>query len=152
MRGFVLGAASLAILGAAWGQPVGAQEVIQDRETIRACLCQQQALTTLFGAVQERQQNYEASQKTLASLNQELETRRAQIDVYNDAQVDAYKQLLARSDQAAIALADEATPSFNDAVTRYNEALAGYTTQCGGKSFNQTVYRAVQATLSCPKP
>ncbi len=151
MRAYVFGAVSLAFIGAAWGGPVAAQAVIDDRETIRACLCAQQRVTELYGALQERQRDYQNSQQTVARLNNELATSRAHINVNNEAEIDNYKQLLAQSDHAAISLADEATPSYNDAVTRYNEALADYTTRCGGKSYNQVVYSDVQATLVCPK-
>jgi len=139
----------IAALGAG---PARAQDVLADPTEIRACLCTQQAVTALADILHERQQAYESSQKRLAALNSELETRRAQINVYDDAQVQAYKQLLQQRDSAATAFAEEATPSYNAAVARYNEALGGYTVNCAGKSYDGTAYRSVQATLACPKP
>jgi deoxyribodipyrimidine photolyase len=152
MRGFTLGAASLVLVGMAALSPLAAQEVIKDPVMVRSCLCEQRQLSALLGTVNDRRQAYEASQQNVDKLNQELAQRRDQINVYSDSDVDAYKQLLAQSDRAAITLADQATPSYNDAVTRYNDALASYNTRCGGKSYDQAVYSAVQATLACPTP
>lgn len=152
MRGVVIRALSLTVLAVAGIGPAGAQAVIKDPGAVGACLCQQQSLATLLDALHERQQNYETSQKALASLDSELEARRGRMDVYNDTEVQAYKQLLQRRDDAATAFAGQVTESYNAAVDRYNQALAGYNGSCAGKSFDQTVYNAVQATLSCPKP
>ena len=152
MRGVVLRTLFLAGLTVAGIGPAGAQALIKDPEAIGACLCQQQNLAALLDALHARQQKYDTSQQALASLNAELETRRARMDVYNDADVQAYKQLLQRRDDAAAAFAGEVTQAYNDAVNRYNEALAGYNGSCAGKSFDQTVYSAVEAKLSCPKP
>jgi len=152
MRSAALGAVSFALLGAVCAEPIAAQTVIKDPATVRACLCAQQQVAALFGTVQQTRQDYENSQKTLADLNQQLETRRAQMDVYNDADVESYKQLLAQSDRAAVALADQATPSYNDALTRYNAALSDYTARCGGKSYDQAVYNSVETGLICAKP
>ncbi len=152
MRGVVIRTLSLAGLAVAAIGPAGAQAPISDPGAIEACLCRQQSLATLLDALRARQQNYDDSQKALAALNAELETRRAGMDVYNDAAVQAYKQVLQRRDAAASAFAGEVTQSYNDAVNRYNDALAGYNGSCAGKSFDSTVYSAVQAKLSCPKP
>jgi hypothetical protein len=152
MRGVVIRALSLAGMAVAWVGPAGAQEVIKDPGAVGACLCQQQNMTALLDALHERQQNYETSQKALASLDSELEARRARMDVYNDAEIQAYKQLLQRHDDAAAAFAGEVTQSYNAAIERYNEALAGYNGNCAGKSFDQTVYNTVKPALSCPKP
>jgi hypothetical protein len=152
MRGVVIRALSLAGMALAWVGPAGAQGVIKDPGAVGACLCQQQNMIALLDTLHERQQNYESSQKALASLDSELEARRARMDIYNDADVQAYKQLLQRHDDAAAAFAGEVTESYNAAIERYNQALAGYNGSCAGKSFDQTVYNSVQATLSCPKP
>lgn len=152
MRSLILGAAALVLLGPAAISPSAAQEVIKDPSLVRSCLCEQEQLTALLGTVNERRQAYEAGQQNVDKLNQELAQRRSQIDVYSESDVDAYKQLLAQSDQAAITLADQVTPRYNDAVTRYNDALASYNTRCGGKSYDHAVYSAVEATLACPTP
>jgi hypothetical protein len=152
MRGVVIRALSLTSLAVAGIGPAGAQAVIKDPAAVGACLCQQQSLAALLDALHERQQNYETNQKALASLDSELEARRSKMDVYNDADVQAYKQLLQRRDDAAAAFSGDTTQSYNAAVDRYNQALAGYNGSCAGKSYDPTVYSTVQATLSCPKP
>src|SRR5579862_6530035 len=101
MRAVAIGALSLVgVAVVATGLAV-AQEVIKDPAAVGACLCQQQDLTTLLDALHERQENYDSGQKALAALESELEARRAKMDVYNDADVRAYKQLLERHDAAA---------------------------------------------------
>ncbi len=152
MRGVVIGALSLAGVAVAGIGSAGAQAVIKDPGAVGACLCQQQSVSALLDTLHERQQNYEAKQKELAALDSELEARRAKMDVYNDADVTAYKQLLQRHDDAAAAFTGEVTQSYNAAVERYNEALTGYNGSCAGKSYDPTVYSRVQASLSCPKP
>lgn len=150
MRSVFIRALSLTFL-AAGANPAAAQVVIKDPGTIGYCLCQQRDLTTLLDAVHERQQNYENGQKALAALDSELATRRAAVNVYNDADVQAYKKLLQRRDDAAAAFA-ATTEAYNASVNRYNQARGAYDGRCAAKSFDQTVYNTVQANLSCPKP
>jgi hypothetical protein len=156
MRSILVGAltlAALAALAAAAGTVARAQTVVSDLGTIRACLCAQQSVIGLQGAVTERRQNYAASQKALASLTNQVATRRAQINVYNDSEVAAYKQLLEQRDAAAAAFAGDVTQSYDAAVARYNQAVAGYNSSCAGKSYDQAVLGRVQAEqFSCPKP
>jgi len=151
MRGVVVGALSLAGLVLGWNSTTGAQ-TISNPEAVRACVCQQQSLATLLDDVHTRQQSYDNGQKKLASLNSALEAQRTKMDIYNDADVQAYKKLLQRRDDAAAVFTGETTQSYNAAIARYNEAMGGYNGNCGGKSFDPDVYAKVQAALSCPKP
>jgi hypothetical protein len=141
----------LVLLIAAGANPAAAQALIKDPGTIGYCLCQQQSLATLLDSVRAHQQEYDNGQKGLASLNSELAARRPAVDVYNDADVQAYKALLQRRDDAAAAF-DNTTDTYNAAVSRYNQARGDYNGRCGGVSFDQTMYNTVQANLSCPKP
>lgn len=152
MRSVVIGALSLTGLALAGIAPAGAQEVIKDADAVRACLCQDQTLATLQDTLRERQQNYDNSQKALADLNSALDAQRAKMDVYNNADVEAYKALLQRRDDAQAAFTNEVTPSYNAAIQRYNAARDGYQGSCAGKSYDPTVYNAVQPTLACAKP
>ena len=152
MRGVVIGALLVTGLALAGIGPVGAQEVIKDADAVRACLCQDQTLATLQDTLHERQQNYENSQKALADLNSELDAQRAKMDVYNNADVEAYKALLQRRDDAQATFTNAATPSYNAAIARYNAARDGYQGSCAGKSYDPTVYNAVKPTRACAKP
>ncbi len=151
MRSVVVRALSLALLIAAGSNPAAAQALIRDPGTIGYCLCQQQSLAKLLDAVREHQQDYENGQKALAALKSELAARRPAVNVYDDADVQAYKELLQRRDDAAAAFANTAD-TYNAVVNRYNEARGDYNGRCAGASFDQTVYNTVQANLSCPKP
>jgi peptidoglycan hydrolase CwlO-like protein len=152
MRGVIIGALSVTGLALAGIGPLGAQEVIKDADAVRACLCQEQTLATLLDSLHERQQNYENSQKALADLNSALDAQKAKMDVYNNADVEAYKALLQKRDDAATAFANDATPSYNAAIQRYNAARDGYQGSCAGKSYDPIVYNAVKPTLACAKP
>ncbi len=130
-----------------------AQAVVTDPGTIRACLCAQQSVIGLQGAMTERRKNYDDSQKALASLNNQVATRRAEINVYDDSEVAAFKALLQQRDAAAAAFAGDSTRSYDAAVARYNQAVASYNSSCAGKSYDRAALNAVQAApLSCPKP
>lgn len=151
MRNVIIGALSAILLGMAGADPAAAQAVVKDPAAIGVCLCEQQRLKTLLDALNERQQTYETSQKALASLDSELEALRTRMNVYSDAEVEAYKRLLAQRDAAAASVGD-ATQSYNAAVARYHQSFVDYNGSCVGKSFDQAVLNTVQATLSCPKP
>jgi hypothetical protein len=151
MRSVVMRALSLVLLIAAGTNPAAAQALIKDPGTIGYCLCQRQSLAALLDAVQAHQRDYDAGQKALASLDSELAARRPAVNVYNDADVQGYKELLQRHDDAAAAFANT-TDTYNASVNRYNQARDDYNGRCGGVSFDQTMYNTVQANLSCPKP
>jgi hypothetical protein len=152
MRKMTVGALSLVSIAAVWAGPTAAQDVVRDPGVIRSCLCARQSVTALLETLRERQQTYEASQKALASLNNDLEAQRGKIDVYSSAEVDTYKQLLQKRDGAAAAFNGEITASYNAAISRYDQALGGYNANCAGKSYDGAAYSAAQAGLSCPKP
>ena len=151
MRSVTVGALSLAGLALGWNGMAGAQ-TIGNPEAVRACICEQQNLAALLDEVHARQQSYDNGQKELASLTSELEAQRTKMDIYNDADVQAYKKLLQRRDSAAGVFTGETTQNYNAAIARYNEAMGGYNGNCSGKSFDPDAYAKVQAALSCPKP
>ncbi|HEV8016483.1 MAG TPA: hypothetical protein VGP48_13175 [Stellaceae bacterium] len=143
------GAAALGVLLAA-GMPARAQ-VVSDPTVIRSCLCEQQFVTALQDNVGARRQTLEASQRSQASLVNQVETRRAQINVYDNNELDAFKKLLQQRDNASAATA-AATDSYDDAANRYNQAVAGYNAHCAGRSYDENVLHQAQATLACPRP
>jgi hypothetical protein len=153
MRGVVIMALSLAVpIGAAGGSSAEAQAVVKDPAAIGFCLCQQQRLDTDLAALRERQQTYDSSREALEAMNRDLAARRGKVNVYDNAEVDAYRQSLEKRDSAAAAYSNDATPSYNAAIARYNQSLSDYNGACAGKSFDQTAYNTARTTLSCPKP
>lgn len=152
MRNLVLIGTLLAAAGGIAVPPAAAQALINDPTAIAQCLCESQRLDTLQQTTDQRRQSYQTGQQSLASLDRELDSRRSSMNVEDPAQVDAYKQLLQQHDSAAAALPDHLIPDYNAAVARFNAARSDYDARCAGKSFDQTAYDRVQATLSCPKP
>lgn len=152
MRSMMIIGMSIAVIAASGAAPTKAQDLVKDPVEIGFCVCEHQTLTALLDTLHQRQQSYDSSRQALATLDQELATRRSQMNVYDAGQIDAYKQLLQRRDHAAAVLSDDITPDYNAIVARYNAAFSNYNARCAGKSFDQTVYNRVEATLSCPKP
>jgi hypothetical protein len=142
---WVIGALSLA------GATLAAAQVVSDPNAIRSCLCQQQFVVTLQDGVAARRQVLESSQRSQASLANQVDTRRAQINVYNSAELDAFKQLLQQRDDAMAATV-AATGSYDELAERYNQSVAAYNASCAGRSYDGDVLRQVQATLACPRP
>jgi hypothetical protein len=149
MRTIVCGALALGLLSGFGNLPVSAQ-VISDPNAIRSCLCEQQFVLDLQDSVAGRRQVLESSQRTEASLNNQVDTRRAQINVYDSSELDAFKQLLQQRDQSIAATADVAK-NYDDAAERYNQAVATYNATCAGHSYDETVLRQAKATLACPR-
>ncbi len=132
--------------------PAEAQDVIKDPAIIGSCLCERQALDSLFAAMDRRRRSYDSNRQAVAALDRELALRRRQINADDKTQIEAFTQLLKQRDAAAAALADATAPDYNAAVGRYNAESPLYNTRCSGKSFDQTIYNRVEAALSCPKP
>ena len=149
MRTIVCGAVALGLLSCLADLPASAQ-VISDPNTIRSCLCEQQFVLDLQDGVASRRLALESSQRSQASLANQVDTRRAQINVYDSAELDAFKQLLQQRD-ASIAATASATQTYDDAAERYNQAVATYNASCAGHSYDENVLRQAKATLSCPR-
>ncbi|HWE76594.1 MAG TPA: hypothetical protein VG328_25745 [Stellaceae bacterium] len=149
MRTIVCGALALGLLSGLGTLSVSAQ-VISDPNAIRSCLCEQQFVLDLQDSVAGRRQALESSQRTQASLANQVETRRAAINVYDSRELDAFKQLLQQRDQSIAATAD-VTKNYDDAADRYNQAVATYNATCAGRSYDQIVLTQAKATLSCPR-
>ncbi len=149
MRTIVCGALALGLLSGFGNLPVSAQ-VISDPNTIRSCLCEQQFVLDLQDSVASHRQALESSQRTEASLDNQVSTRRAQTTVYDNSELDASKQLLQQRDQSIAATAD-AAKNYDDVAARYNQAVATYNATCAGHSYDETVLRQAKATLACPR-
>ena len=150
MRNLVRGAGALGLLFCVGMQPAAAQ-IVTDPNTIRTCLCEQQFVTALQDNVATRRLALESSQRNQNSLANQVDTRRAQINVYDNSELDAFKKLLQQRDDAIAATAAE-TQRYDDAAQRYNQSVAAYNATCAGRSYDETVLRQVQATLACPRP
>jgi hypothetical protein len=150
MRNFIGGAVALGLLSCGGIAPATAQ-IVNDPNTIRSCLCDQQLVLGLQDNVSSKRQALEGSQRSQASLANQVDTRRAQINVYDHAELEAFKRLLLQRD-AAIAATADATKTYDDAAEGYNRAVAGYNANCAGRSYDEAVLRQVQAVpLACTR-
>ena len=150
MGGWSAAMAALLML-AAFANPAAAQ-IVRAPEEIRACLCKEQGVSALNQNVQNEGRIYDEKRRSFETLDKQVQSSRAQVNVNNPSDVDAFKRLLDQRDAAADALAGPATRSYADAVQRYNQAVAEYNSSCAGKSFDADAMAAEKRTLSCPKP
>jgi hypothetical protein len=130
----------------------GAQQVLSAPDAVRSCLCQEQTVSTLASSVLQQNRVYEDRRKALENLDNEVRARRAQINVSNQGEVDAFKQLLDSRDQAAAEFGGPVTRTYSDMVARYNAAVASFNSGCAGKAYDPDVLAQVRSNLVCPRP
>ena len=132
--------------------PAMAQQVLHSPDEIKSCLCEEQSVTALADEVLRQNRTYEERRKALETLDNEVKTRRAAVNVQDQTAVDAFKQLLDRRDEAADSFAGPVTKNYADTVARYNQAVAGFNASCAGKAYDPEVLAQVRSNLICPKP
>lgn len=159
----ILGATLLAATTAAAAQPATSPPAAQpapqaspqpsssDAE-MNSCLCQEQNVARLNDDVRNQSRTYDDTRRNFQALDNQVLSSRSQVNVNNPGDVDAFKRLLDQRDAAADTLAGNATRSYADAVTHYNQAVAAYNSSCAGKSFDSDRLAQLRRTLSCPKP
>lgn len=130
----------------------GAAQIVRALDEVRACLCKEESVSALNGEVQAQSRAYEEKRQTFEALDKQVQSTRPQVNVKSQADIDAFKQLLERRDEAADTLAGPATRSYTDAVRRYNEAVTDYNSACAGKSFDPDQLAQEKRTLACAKP
>lgn len=150
MRNLLCGALALGLFPYAVAAPAAAQ-IVSDPNAIRSCLCEHQFVSAEQESVAADRRGLEAARRRQAALAGEIAEQRAQIDVHNGADIDAFKRLLARRD-AAVAATTAAAEAYDAAAKRYNRSIAAYKTGCAGRSYDGNVLRRVRATLICPRP
>jgi hypothetical protein len=153
MRTQVLaGGVAFMLLGLGSAGPASAQEVLHAPDAIRSCLCQEQSVSALAAQVLQQNGVYEERRKSLEALNEQVRTQRPQVNVNDPQAVDAFKRLLDQRDQAADAFAGPVTHGYADEVAHYNQTVAAFNSQCGGKAYDPEVLAQVRSNLSCPRP
>jgi hypothetical protein len=129
-----------------------AQVVVRSPDEVRSCLCKEQAVASLNAQVQAQSKAYDEKRQAFEALDRQVQTSRPQVNVNNPSDVDAFKRLLERRDEASDSLEGAATSDYAAAVQRYNAAVSDYNNSCSGKAFDQDVLNQVKQSLSCPKP
>jgi hypothetical protein len=128
-----------------------AQVVVRSPDEVRSCLCKEQAVASLNAQVQAQSKAYDEKRQAFEALDRQVQTSRPQVNVNNPSDVDAFKRLLERRDEASDSLEGAATSDYAAAVQRYNAAVSDYNNSCSGKAFDQDVLNQVKQSLSCPK-
>ncbi|HLJ62676.1 MAG TPA: hypothetical protein VKT70_01130 [Stellaceae bacterium] len=126
-----------------------AQQILRSSEAVRSCLCKSQVVSTLDKEVKDQGALYEQRRGALEALDQEVRQRRAQVNVNNPSEVEAFKALLAQRDKAADDFAGTITARYSETVNRYNQAVAAFNDGCAGNAYDPEVERQVRANLSC---
>jgi hypothetical protein len=144
-----LSGTALLLLASAAARPTAAAEVLHTPDAIRACLCLDQAVTAASDALYQETETYDAAKTALAELERRADAARQNADPTDAAQRDALGRLLDERDAAVTRFAAAATPQFNAAVERYNEAARAFNRGCGDKAYDWSVLPDVQRTLAC---
>lgn len=139
-----LGFAGLLIPGVATAQ------VPPEAAEISACLCLQQAVSTLSAEMNARTQALDAVTRQLADLDAQVARERSTIDVNNPDAVARFKALLERRDAAYRQSAGPVHADATQATARYNARVNEYNARCANRPFNSALVAQIQPTLSCP--
>jgi hypothetical protein len=126
--------------------------VINSPQEIAGCLCLERSVSTLASEVAARNRIYEEKRRQFEQLDNEVNTRRPQVNVTDTAQVDAFRALLDRRNQAQAELTAQVTPETAATVDGYNRQVADFNARCANRAYNETVVASVRANLACPAP
>ncbi len=128
-----------------------AQQLLASPSAVAACLCQEQSVAALSNEVANAHRGYEERRREIETLNQQVEQGRNRVNVSNPAEVEAFKQLLDRRDQAQARFSDEVAPNYAALVGRYNQAVNGFNGNCSGKSYESAALAQARSNLVCPR-
>ena len=142
------GGAALLLLAMAAAPQSGA-ETLHAPEAIRACLCLDQAVTTLSAQLYQATAAYETAKKSLAALERSADAARQDAGPNDLAARARLARLLDERDAAIRRFAAETTPDYNATVEAYNRAALAFNHSCDGKAYDWSVLPEVQRTLVC---
>lgn len=125
-------------------------QVTPEAAEISACLCLQQAVSTLLADMNAKNQALEAVTRQLADLDAQLARDKATINVNNPDAVARYKALLERRDAAYRQSIGPVHSDAEQAVARYNARVNEYNARCANRPFNSAIVAEMQARLACP--
>ncbi|HUN47559.1 MAG TPA: hypothetical protein VMU85_13605 [Stellaceae bacterium] len=145
-------AVAIGAVAVTFSWPAAAQPaVLTSPSDIAACLCRDQSVNALKADMARQQAAYDGAQKEFQQLNAQVEAQYPQVNVNDSGSINAYRQLLQQRDAAGARLTNQASPAYSASVDRYNQAVQGYMSQCGGKSYEASALAAAQQNLSCPR-
>src|SRR5205814_844397 len=117
---------------------------------ITACLCLQQAVSTLSADMNAKKQALEAVTRQLSDLDSQLARERSTINVNNPDSVARYKALLERRDAAYRQSIGPVHAEATQSTARYNARVSEYNARCANRPFNSAIVAQMQVNLVCP--
>jgi hypothetical protein len=117
---------------------------------VRACLCLQQAVSTLSAQMNAKNQALDAVTRQLADLDSQLARDRSALNVNNPDAVARYKALLERRDAAYRQSIGPVHTEAEQATAGYNARVNEYNAHCANRPFNSAIVAQMQVNLVCP--
>lgn len=124
-------------------------QVISEPAEISACLCLQQAVSTLSAEMNAKKQALDTANRQFAELNDQLARERS-YNVNDPDAVARYKALLERRDAAYRQSVGPVHADATQATARYNARVSEYNARCANRPFNSALVAEAQAHLMCP--
>jgi hypothetical protein len=136
---------------AAGGRASAQEPMATSPSAVAECLCAQQGVSIIGRELRAERRRYDASRDAEHSLDNQMRTSRGNVDVNNRGDIEAYKALIERHEEARHAFNAE-TGRYSAAVAAYNRAVAHNNAACTGRLFDPAEVASIRATLSCPRP
>jgi hypothetical protein len=125
-------------------------QVPPEAAEITACLCLQQAVSTLSAEMNAKNQALDTVTRQLADLDAQLARDRSTINVNSPDAVARYKALLERRDAAYRQSVGPVHADAERATARYNARVNEYNAHCANRPFNSAIVAQMQVNLVCP--
>jgi hypothetical protein len=141
------------LAGSAGAMPAAAQSpqmILRTPQEVTNCLCMEFAVNTAANDVAARQRIYEDSRRAFQALDAELNQRRTTMNPSNPADVESFRALLDRRNEAFSRYSRETTPEYGAVVEDYNRRVSQFNQSCSGRSYDATVLAQVRQSLICP--
>jgi hypothetical protein len=145
-RGMALSSGLLAALAAGAVKAQMPPEVAE----ITACLCLQQAVSTLSAEMNAKRQALDTVTRQLSDFDSQLARERSVINVNNPDAVARYKALLEQRDAVYRQSIGPIHAEATQATARYNARVSEYNARCANRPFNSAIVVQMQVNLVCP--
>jgi hypothetical protein len=131
--------------------PAWAQEVATSPTAVQQCLCAERAVSILGREMRTARLRDDQARGDADALSRQVEDTRPRINTDNRSDIEAFKALLARRDQAAQSYRQQ-DQRYAAIVARYNAAAERNNAACTGRLFDPEEVEAIKANLVCPRP
>ena len=150
-------AVSVALAGPALAQsaaplqtPAPGSGPVTAPDEIRYCLCAHQTVDTLNARLATETKHHQEVQDRLAALDKQLAETKANVDVKQPDQVEAYRRLVEERERTMAEFYYDLTPQLQKLVAQYNAQTDSYNAFCTTRSLDAKALETVKASLSCP--